>query len=114
MMSRTTGRWISTLDHIKQSIQDILTTPIETRTHRRGYGSLLPKLIDAPLNQTTLLQVQAACATAILQQEDRVTLDSLTMNTIANGKAVIDLKVQLVEDNTSATLQIPLQMGAAT
>lgn len=40
MMSRENGRELETeLDHIRQSVQDILTTPIGTRIMRREYGS---------------------------------------------------------------------------
>lgn len=58
MMSRVNGRNLQTeLDQIKQSIQDILTTPIGSRIMRRTYGSLLPQMIDAPFNEITLLQL---------------------------------------------------------
>ena len=51
MMSRNTGLSLSSeADQIRQSIQDILTTPIGSRIMRRNYGSLLPQLIDARCN----------------------------------------------------------------
>lgn len=46
-MNAQTGRRITDMDHITQSITDIVTTPITTRCMRRGYGSLLSDLIDA-------------------------------------------------------------------
>ena len=62
MMSRNTGLSLSSeADQIRQSIQDILTTPIGTRIMRREYGSLLPQLIDSPFNEITLLQLYASC-----------------------------------------------------
>lgn len=49
-MSRTTGKALEATDDLAQSIADILTTPIVTRVERRLYSSLLPLLIDQPMN----------------------------------------------------------------
>ena len=50
-MNRETGAAISTVEHIGQSIRDILTTRLGTRVMRREYGSLLPELVDHVLDQ---------------------------------------------------------------
>ncbi|MCP6182931.1 baseplate assembly protein, partial [Klebsiella pneumoniae] len=47
-MNRTTGERISDVDHISQSIGDILRTPVGSRVMRREYGSLLSQMIDQP------------------------------------------------------------------
>ncbi len=47
-----TGKALSGLEHLRQSVRDILTTPIGTRVMRREYGSQLYALIDAPLNRS--------------------------------------------------------------
>ena len=57
MMSRDNGLEITEIEHIKQSIQDILLTPIGSRVMRREYGSLLFQLIDSPTNDTTEIQL---------------------------------------------------------
>lgn len=54
-MDRYTGRRITGMEHLKQSIADILTTPLGSRLERRTYGSLLLGLIDAPDNAATRL-----------------------------------------------------------
>lgn len=36
-------------EHLKQSVRDILTTPLASRVMRREYGSLVPDLIDEPI-----------------------------------------------------------------
>ena len=41
-----TGESLSGLDHLRQSIADILSTPLNTRVMRRDYGSRIPELID--------------------------------------------------------------------
>jgi hypothetical protein len=73
-MNAQTGKPISDLDHIRQSIFDILLTPLGTRIERREYGSLLPELIDAPINARTHVQLYAASATALMRWEPRVRL----------------------------------------
>lgn len=69
-----TGRKIQGLRQIEQSIQQILTTPIGSRVMRREFGSLLPELIDHPLNDETRLMIYAAAATAIVKWEPRFML----------------------------------------
>ena len=72
-MNRYTGeRLTSESEHIKQSIADILLTPIGSRLQRREYGSLIPMLIDRPISQTLMLQLAACAVTAINRWEPRV------------------------------------------
>lgn len=59
-------------EHIRQSIGDILTTPIGTRVMRRDYGSQLSELIDRPINSVLALQIAAASVMAIKRWEPRV------------------------------------------
>lgn len=114
MMSRENGQVLgSELDQIRQSIQDILTTPIGSRVMRREYGSLLHKLTDAPSNDITLLQLYAATAHALLRWENRIQLVSISMTTVSAGAFVLDLNVQRVNQNEIESLNIPLQLGAA-
>ncbi|WP_402719017.1 hypothetical protein [Janthinobacterium rivuli] len=58
-MHAATGRSLTGLGHLRQSITDILTTPIGSRIRRR-YGSEVPELIDPPLNSATQLRIYAA------------------------------------------------------
>lgn len=70
-MNAVTGSGIEGLRHIEQSIAQILTTPIGSRVMRREFGSLIPELIDRPLNDETKLMIYAATATAIHKWEPR-------------------------------------------
>ena len=45
-MHATTGRSLTGLGHLRQSVTDILTTPMGSRVQRRRYGSEVPELID--------------------------------------------------------------------
>ena len=113
MMSRNTGLSLSSeADQIRQSIQDILTTPIGSRVMRRTYGSLLPKMIDAPFNEITRLQLYAATATALIQWEDRINLESISVEFVEQGKFILDLGLTLVNSNQKESLSIPLNFGA--
>lgn len=113
MMSRNTGLELQTeTEHIRQSIQDILTTPIGTRIMRRNYGSLLPQLIDAPFNDVTRMQLYAATATALIQWEDRINLESISVEFVEQGKFNLDLGLTLVNSNQKESLSIPLNFGA--
>lgn len=112
MMSRLTGLQMSEMDHIRQSIQDILTTPIGSRVMRREYGSLVPQLIDAPFNEITYLQLKAATANAILQWEPRVTPNFVDLNISVDGHHVLDLELTLNSNNQSQSLKVPLDFGA--
>lgn len=74
MMDAATGRLMPLAEHVRQSIRNILFTRIGTRIEREEYGSLLPLLIDAPLNEATLLQCNAAVIAAVARWEPRFTV----------------------------------------
>lgn len=73
-MNAATGRWISGLDHLVQSIGKILNTTIGSRAMRRRFGSMNAELVDQPGNEATLLRLYAASATAIMAWDPRVTI----------------------------------------
>jgi phage baseplate assembly protein W len=49
-LDASTGKQLSGMAHLRQSVRDILTTPIGTRVMRRDYGSRLYRLVDATMN----------------------------------------------------------------
>ena len=73
-MARTTGETLDGLEHIRQSVADILSTPMGTRVGRREYGSLLPELVDQPMTAANILRLYAATAVALTRWEDRLRL----------------------------------------
>ena len=73
---------IGGLAHLRQSVADILTTPIGSRVMRREYGSRLFDLVDRPANAATLLQLYAATALALARWEPRLKLQSVAMDDI--------------------------------
>ena len=113
MMSRLNGRSISDLEHIKQSIADILTTPLGSRIMRRDYGSILADLIDQPKSDVLVLKLSSAIYTAITKWEKRISVVRINVSDLQAGKLVIDLEAVHLIKNQSLNLNIPLQMGAA-
>ncbi|TCB37059.1 baseplate assembly protein W [Acinetobacter sp. ANC 4910] len=88
-MSRETGRSLSEIEHLKQSVVDILSTPIGSRVMRRGYGSRLFDLIDAPLNRATLIDLYAAVAEALAKWEDRITVQQVDVTSSQIGQITL-------------------------
>lgn len=98
-MDAATGRGLERTEHIRQSVADILTTPIGSRVMRRDYGSLLPELIDRPLSDALLLQTYAATVMALLRWEPRLRLTRVqrTVSTTPPGRAVIEIHGQTAD-----------------
>ncbi len=90
-MNVLNGRSLTGLDHLKQSIADILNTPIGSRVMRRDYGSKLFSLIDAPLNRGTLVDIYAATAEALMKWEDRLLVSAVDITSAQLGQ--ITLKI---------------------
>ena len=74
-MNAATGRALSGMAHIHQSITDILTRPVGSRLMRGRYGSELPELMDQPLNSAMVLRIYGATAYAIRLGETRGSAD---------------------------------------
>ncbi len=91
MMNRATGRTMSEDDHIRQSVADILGTPIGSRVVRRTYGSMLPDLIDHPGNHATRLLLQSATVMALLRWEPRLTITSTALRQEVDGSAELEI-----------------------
>ncbi|MBU2714206.1 GPW/gp25 family protein [Zooshikella harenae] len=95
-----TGKQLSGIEHLKQSISDILTTRIGTRVMRRDYGSRLPDLIDEPLNGALRLELIAATAEALARWEPRFKLTKVTPTRTQPGQIEIYLEgIYLPEGN---------------
>jgi len=114
-MNRVTGANIANTAHLAQSIADILTTPIGSRVMRREYGSQLPDLIDAPLNDATRLLAYASIAMALLRWEPRVRLSRVQLYLGERaGQAILDIEGTRTDTNEQLSLRVPLSLGAAS
>ena len=112
-MSAITGKRLTLRDHIRQSVRDILTTPIGSRIMRRGYGSYLFELIDQPLHGATLLRAYAATAEAIIRWEPRITLQNVLLSSTTAGELVIDIDFS-ENSSTSERVSVPLGLKGVT
>lgn len=84
-------------EHIRASIRDILLTPVGSRVMRREYGSLLPDLLDAPMNATTRLQCMSAAVIALARWEPRITPEAVDVNWSGNGSATVTVRATLTQ-----------------
>ena len=91
-MSATSGKELEGLDHLKQSIIDILTTPIGSRVMRRNYGSRLFELVDKPINRDFTLEIYAATAEALEKWETRFKLEKVKITEVKEGRVTLDLE----------------------
>ena len=107
-MNRDTGEAITELEHIRQSIRDILITPQGSRVMRREYGSLLSALTDQPQNPALRLKIMSACYMAILQWEPRITLTTINYEPTFNGGAVVEITGNRTDTGADFSLNIPV------
>lgn len=99
-----TGQRLSGIEHLRQSIKDILATRIGTRVMRRTYGSRIPSLIDAPMNRATLMDIYAATAEALQQWEPRFALEQVQAVVASPGYLELDLYGEYLPDGQPVTL----------
>jgi phage baseplate assembly protein W len=107
-MSAQTGRSIDGMDHLRQSVTDILTTPIGSRVMRREYGSLLPELIDQPLHGATLLRAYAATVLALTRWEPRLQITRVRQDVHANQPGALVLAIEGETQEGAAVVDVPL------
>jgi phage baseplate assembly protein W len=100
----STGKPLGGIDHLRQSIVDILTTPIGSRVMRRDYGSLLPTLVDAPMNAETSMDMRAAVVDALAKWEPRFKLTQVTLVSAEPGEVQFDLTGRYLPDGQVVTL----------
>ncbi|MFI8749085.1 GPW/gp25 family protein [Vreelandella lionensis] len=110
-MNANNGRTMEPLAHIQQSVADILTTPIGSRVMRREYGSLLPELIDQPLNGPTALRAYAATVVALMKWEPRIRVQQVTrqVSTQRPGRFDLIITARRVDNGESVSLAVPLR-----
>lgn len=88
-MDRNTGKLLSGTDHIRQSIVDILTTPLGTRVMLPEYGSKLFDLVDNPTDPSLAMRIIMESAGAIARWEPRVRIDRINVLAVDIGKITI-------------------------
>lgn len=109
-MNAKTGRAIYDIDHLNQSVGDVLLTPNVSRLMRREYGSQLFNLIDQAANPALHLRLYAAIAMALLRWEPRLQLSRIQISQQSNGQSIVDIEgFQIVNNQRRAvSLKAPI------
>lgn len=106
-LNATTGGTISDDDHIRQSIADILATPLGSRIQRRDYGSRIPDLLSFPI-PLILMPLIGATAMAIQKFEPRVIVSSIVPSVEdMSGKLVLTMELFKV-DGGKLSMVVPV------
>ena len=85
-MNAETGKPIKFADHLRQSIECIITTPIGSRVCRREFGSHLSSLIDSAVNPEGLQRLRAAICQSLITWEPRLLIDRVELKPDASGR----------------------------
>ena len=95
-MSKIDGKRMTEAEHIVQSIQDILSTPIGSRVMLREYGSRLYDLVDRPIDK---MEIFSAIHEALDRWEPRIRLRQVRL--VGDGRCLLmdgHLQVELSID----------------
>ncbi|EKN47572.1 MULTISPECIES: GPW/gp25 family protein [Pseudomonas syringae group] len=98
-MDRRTGQPVSGLAHLRQSIEDILSTPIGSRRMRPDYGSKIRRFVDLPVNDGWKSAVQAEVARSLSRWEPRLRLERVRVIAVLNGQVTLQLTGIYLGDN---------------
>lgn len=109
-MNAHTGTRLDGLEHLRQSIRDILTTPIGSRVMRRDYGSRLFDLIDAPINRRTIAAIYAATAIALRRWEPRFKLQRVNLDSVGVGRVALTVFGEYLVDGQTGTASLTLEV----
>lgn len=98
-MDRRTGKPITGVEHLKQSIWDILTTRKGSRRERPEYGSDLPLLVDKPMTAGLKAVMQSESARAIDRWEPRIKVKSCRLVSATDGRFMFEIKGDYLGDS---------------
>lgn len=98
-MERRTGQPLSGVAHLRQSIEDILTTPLGSRRMRPEYGSQLRRYVDLPANEGWKSAVQAEVARALGRWEPRLKLERVKVVAVLDGQVSLALSGRYLGDD---------------
>ena len=103
-MDRHTGLPISGVAHLRQSIADILSTPIGSRRQRPDYGSKIRRYVDLPVNEGWKGAVQAEASRALGRWEPRLKLERVQVVSVLGGVITFQITGRFL--GTSAMLEV--------
>ncbi|MBL5919772.1 GPW/gp25 family protein [Lelliottia amnigena] len=104
-MNRKDGKPLSNTDHIRQSVNDILSTPLGSRVMLPGYGSNLHRLVDHPEDTMTSIRIVMSTAVAIARWEPRIAVNSIEVLNVSPGKVAMTLRATDTENQRAILLE---------
>lgn len=105
-MDRRTGQPLNGVAHLRQSIEDILTTPLGSRRMRPDYGSQLRRYIDLPVNAGWKSAVQAEVARALGRWEPRLALERVRVVAVLDGQVSLALSGRYLGDDVLVEVNV--------
>ena len=102
----STGRALGGIAHLRQSIRDILMTPLGSRVLLRDYGSRLLELVDRPLGPALLAAIQAEAADALARWEPRLRLRRVRAQSVSGGRVTLSLEGEYAPSGESLRLEV--------
>jgi phage baseplate assembly protein W len=99
-MDRVTGKTLSGVAHLRQSIGDVLSTPVGSRRMKPEYGSTLRRYVDLPVTEGWKGAVQAEAARALGRWEPRVDISSIRVIAVLRGSITFQLAIDYLGDRT--------------
>jgi phage baseplate assembly protein W len=103
-MNAATGRRIGGVEHLKQSIADILRTPKGSRVMLRDYGSNLFKLVDRPLTPATITEIYAETVDALGKWEPRLRVTSVSLALPSAGHIELSITAKYLPSGQTVKL----------
>ncbi|MGP3789420.1 GPW/gp25 family protein [Pseudomonas sp. B392_1p] len=103
-MDRRTGLPLAGIAHLRQSIEDLLGTPLGSRRMRPEYGTRLRRMVDLPVNEGWKSAVQAEAARAIGRWEPRIQLQRVRVVSVVGGRVCFELTGKYL--GNSVTLEV--------
>ena len=91
-MHQDTGKILTGVEYLRQSIWRVLSTPLGERIMRPDFGSRLPELVDSPFNPSNRLAMEAATSDALARWEPTFELDEVEIEMYEVGVVLINLK----------------------
>ncbi|MBI0277271.1 GPW/gp25 family protein [Hafnia alvei] len=108
-MNAINGYQITDDDHIRQSVTDILITPIGSRVMRRHYGSQVNEIIDQPQGDITSMRMMSAIYTALLLWEPRISITDIVIANTAPDRATAKISGYRADTDAPFSTAIPLR-----
>ena len=104
-MNRETGKPEEGIEHLRQSVRDILSTRIGTRVMLRDYGSNVPDLVDLPMNRSTIAAIRAEIISALNNWEPRLKVTRVNLTEATAGSITFDLYLTYLPDGKAIALE---------